>query len=161
MQFCFKKLEPAACGSVYSVGVHTALYAAARKPATIRRNLATIARAQCAAELFGTSAIETVRLGLKEMDRAPSAGQRQARSLGWSEVKLFLETASKGIRADRKRALLCVAYDAMAPRGEPVALDVQDRRRHPEGKQGRRLLQLSLSSICQGLREEHRRSTAL
>jgi len=35
---------------------------------------------------------------------------------------MFLETAEKGIRADWERALLCVAYDTMARRGELVTL---------------------------------------
>jgi hypothetical protein len=88
---------------------------AARKPATIRRHLATIARAHRAAELLSPCASEPVRLAVKEMSRAQPARQRQARPFGWSEIKQFLETAGKGIRADRERALLCVAYDTMGP----------------------------------------------
>jgi integrase len=37
-----------------------------------------------------------------------------------------LETAGKGIRADRARALLCVAYDTMARRSELISLNVED-----------------------------------
>jgi integrase len=96
-----------------------------KKPATIRRYLATISRAHLAAELLSPCASEPVRLALKEMRRAQPARQRQARPLGWSEIKQFLETAGKGIRADRERALLCVAYDTMARRSELISLDVE------------------------------------
>ena len=67
-----------------------------------------------------------MRLALKEMNRVQPARQRQARPLGWSEIKQFLETAGEGIRADRERALLCVAYDTMARRSELVALNLED-----------------------------------
>jgi integrase len=97
-----------------------------KKPATIRRYLATIARAHLAADLLSPCASEPVRLALKVMSRAQPARQRQARPLGWAEIKQFLETAGKGIRADRERALLCVAYDTMARRSELISLDVED-----------------------------------
>jgi integrase len=98
----------------------------AKKPATIRRYLATIARAHRAAELLSPCASEPVRLALKEMARVMPTRQRQARPLVWTEIKRFLETAGKGIRADRERALLCVAYDTMARASELVALNVED-----------------------------------
>ena len=85
-----------------------------KKPATIRRYLATIARAHLAADLLSPCASEPVRLALKEMSNTVPARQRQARPLGWTEIKQFLKIAGKGIRADRERALLCVAYDTMA-----------------------------------------------
>jgi integrase len=97
-----------------------------KKPATIRRYLATIARAHRAAELLSPCASEPVRLALKEMNTIQPARQRQARPLGWAEIKQFLETAGKGIRADRERALLCVAYDTMARRSELIALNLED-----------------------------------
>ena len=95
-------------------------------PAIIRRYLATIARAHLAAGLTSPCASKPVRLALKEMGQKTSARQRQARPLGWSEIERFLKTAGKGLRADRERALLCVAYDTMARRSELVALDVAD-----------------------------------
>jgi integrase len=98
----------------------------AKKPATVRRYLATIARAHRAAELLSPCASEPVRLALKEGGRAQPARQRQARPLGWAEIKQFLETAGKGIRAHRERALLCVGYDTMARRSELIALDIED-----------------------------------
>jgi hypothetical protein len=62
-----------------------------------------------------------VRLALKEMGRIQPARQRQARPLGWAEIKRLLETARKGIRADRECALRCIAYDIIAPCSEVVA----------------------------------------
>jgi integrase len=72
-------------------------------------------------------------LVLKAIERSQPARQRQARPLGWAEIKQFLETAGEGIRADRERALLCVAYDTMARRSELVALDVLDLTLSPNG----------------------------
>ena len=97
-----------------------------KKPATIRRYLATIARLHMAAGLTSPCASEPVRLSLKTMAQTSSALQRQARGLRWEEIGRFLRTAGEGIRADRERALLCVAYDTMARRSEIVALDVED-----------------------------------
>ena len=51
--------------------------------------------------------------------------------MGWKEIKQFIESAGEGIRADRERALLCVAYETLARRGELVALQVRDIDLHP------------------------------
>ena len=67
------------------------------------------------------------------MGQKTSARQRQARPLGWAEIKKFVDTAGNGLRADRERALLCVAYDTMARRSELVALDVEDLTFTPDG----------------------------
>ena len=104
-----------------------------KRPATIRRYLATIARAHLAAGLTSPCASEPVRLALKEMGQKTSARQRQARPLGWAHIKQFIEMAGKGLRADRERALLCLAYDTMARRSELVALDVDDLTFAPDG----------------------------
>jgi hypothetical protein len=31
--------------------------------------------------------------------------------LNWKDIKEFIESAGEGLRADRERALLCVAYE--------------------------------------------------
>jgi site-specific recombinase XerC len=59
------------------------------------------------------------------MHQILSARQRQAKALGWEHIKKSIETAGEGIRADRERALLTVAYDTMARRAELVALDLE------------------------------------
>jgi integrase len=126
-QFCFTQTESPLPASPHTVRTYVQhCMEAARKPATIRRYLDTIARAHRAAELLSPCASEPVRLALKEMNKAQPARQKQARPLCWAEIKQFLETAGKGIRADRERALLCVAYDTMARRSELVSLDLED-----------------------------------
>jgi integrase len=106
---------------------------AGKKPATIKRYVATIARVHVAAGLLNPCSSEAVRLGLKKMGRETSARQDQAHPLGWREVKEFIDSAGEGLRADRERAMLCVAYETLARRGELVALQVRDIDFHPDG----------------------------
>ncbi len=73
------------------------------------------------------------------MDRETSARQTQARALGWQEIKDFIGSAGRGLRADRERALLCVAYETLARRSELVALEVWDIEFEPDGT-GRALI---------------------
>jgi integrase len=134
IQFCFATGEsplPASPRTVRAYVQHC--MAQEKRPATIRRYLATIARAHLAAELLSPCTSEPVRLALKEMNKTQPARQRQARPLGWAEIKQFLETAGKGVRADRERALLCVAYDTMARRSELVSLNIEDLTFAPDG----------------------------
>src|SRR5208283_2465911 len=106
---------------------------AGKKPATVKRYVATIARVHIAAGLLNPCSSEAVRLGLKEMGRETSARQDQAHPLGWKDIKEFIESAGVGLRADRERALLCVAYETLARRGELVALETRDIDFHPDG----------------------------
>jgi integrase len=106
---------------------------AGKKPATIKRYVATIARVHIAAGLLNPCSSEAVRLGLKKMGRETSARQDQAHPLGWKDIKEFIESAGEGLRADRERAMLCVAYETLARRGELVALEVRDIDFHPNG----------------------------
>jgi integrase len=106
---------------------------AGKKPATIRRYIATIGRAHIGAGLLNPCSGEAVRLALKKMGRETSARQAQARALGWDEIKQFIASAGKGLRADRERALLCVAYETLARRGELVALELRDIEFWPNG----------------------------
>ena len=106
---------------------------AGKKPATINRYVATISRVHVAAGLLSPCSSEAVRLGLKKMGRETSARQDQAHPLGWKEIKEFIETAGEEFRADRERAMLSVAYETLARRGELVALEVRDLDFHPDG----------------------------
>src|SRR5271167_1321704 len=99
---------------------------AGKRPATVRRYIATLGRAHIGAGLLNPCSGEAVRLALKKMGRETSARQAQARALGWKEIKEFIEGAGEGLRADRERAMLCVAYETLARRGELVALAVDD-----------------------------------
>ncbi len=99
---------------------------AGKKPATVRRYLATIACAHRAAKLINPNDDEDVKLALKGLYNKSPKRQRQAKALGWHDIKRFLITAGDNIRAGRERALLAVAYDTMARRSELVAMDVED-----------------------------------
>ena len=44
-----------------------------------------------------------------------------------------IDSAGDGLRADRERAMLCVAYETLARRGELVALELRDIDFHPNG----------------------------
>jgi integrase len=106
---------------------------AAKKPATVKRYVATISRVHTAAGLLNPCSSEAVRLGLKKMGRETSARQDQAHPLSWKDIKEFIDSAGEGLRADRERAMLCVAYETLARRGELVALEVRDIDFHPNG----------------------------
>src|ERR1039458_226429 len=97
-----------------------------KKPATIRRYLSTIALAHRVAKFSNPCVEEPVRLALKGLTNEVSVAQRQAKGLGWEQIKTFVETAGEGLPARRERALLCVAYDTMARRSELVALNRGD-----------------------------------
>jgi integrase len=113
-----------------------------KKPATVRRYLSTIALAHRVAKLVNPCADEAVQLEIKGLYNALSARQRQARALGWSDIKRFLETAGESLPATRERALVCVAYDTMARRSELVALNLEDFDFLPDGT-GRALIRRS------------------
>ena len=106
---------------------------AGKKPATIRRYVATVSRVHMAAGLLNPCSSEAVHLGLKKMGRETSARQDQAHPLSWKDIKEFIESAGEGLRADRERALLCVAYETLARRSELVAIEVRDIDFHPDG----------------------------
>jgi integrase len=106
---------------------------AGKKPATVRRYVATIGQAHIGAGLLNPCSSEAVRLALKKMGRETSARQAQARALGWDEIKQFIASAGEGLRADRERAMLCVAYETMARRSELVALEMGDIEFLPNG----------------------------
>jgi integrase len=115
---------------------------AGKKPATVRRYLSTIAVAHRVAKLVNPIQDESVSLELRRLDQAVTVRQRQARALGWEQIKRFLETAGESLPATRERALICVAYDTMARRSELIALDVDDIQLLPDGT-GRALIRRS------------------
>src|SRR5450759_3386710 len=112
----FLPADPAAIRDFIEHEVNTG-----KKPATVRRYIATVGRAHIGAGLLNPCSGEAVRLALKKMGRESSARQAQARALGWKEIKEFIESAGKGLRADRERALLCVASETPGRRGAAVA----------------------------------------
>jgi integrase len=113
-----------------------------KKPATVQRYLSTIALAHRVAKLINPCDDEAVRLEIKAFTNAVGVRQRQARALGWAEIKKFLDTAGESLPAKRERALICVAYDTMARRSELVAFDLDDFRFLTDGT-GRVLIRRS------------------
>ena len=106
---------------------------AGKKPATIRRYIATIARAHRSAHLDDPTATEEVRLAVKEMGRALPARQRQARALTWDEIARYLTVKPEILRDHRDRALVALAYDSMCRREEVVNLLIEDLQSHEDG----------------------------
>lgn len=113
-----------------------------KKPATVQRYLSTIALAHRVAKLMNPCDDEAVRLEIKAFTNAVGVRQRQARALGWAEIKKFLETAGESLPATRERVLICVAYDTMARRSELVAFDLDDFQFLTDGT-GRALIRRS------------------
>ncbi len=113
-----------------------------KKPATVRRYLSTIALAHRVAKLVNPCADEAVQLEIKGLYNAMSARQRQAKALGWAEIKKFIDTAGQSLPATRERALVCVAYDTMARRSELIAFNLEDFDFLPDGT-GRALIRRS------------------
>jgi integrase len=115
---------------------------AAKKPATVQRYLSTIALAHRVAKLMNPCDDEAVRLEIKAFTNAVGVRQRQARALGWEQIKQFLDTAGESLPGTRERALICVAYDTMARRSELVAFDMDDLQFLTDGT-GRALIRRS------------------
>jgi site-specific recombinase XerD len=97
-----------------------------KKPATVRRYVAAIARAHRAASVADPTTTEPVKLALKEMGRTVPSRQKQARGLVWEQIARFLEFATRSLREHRDRALVAVAYDTMCRREELVSLQIED-----------------------------------
>jgi integrase len=114
----------------------------AKKPATVERYLSTIALAHRVAKLMNPCGDEAVRLEIKGFKNAVGVRQRQARALGWAQIKQFLDMAGESLPATRERALICVAYDTMARRSELVAFDLDDFQFPTDGT-GRALIRRS------------------
>jgi integrase len=113
-----------------------------KKPATVRRYLATVALAHRVAKLDNPVADESVQLELKGFTNTVSVRQKQAHPLGWADIKKYLEIAGDSLREIRDCAMLCVAYDTMARRSELVAFNVEDIERLPDAT-GRALIRRS------------------
>jgi site-specific recombinase XerD len=115
---------------------------AGKKPATVQRYLSTIARFHRAAQLFNPCAAEAVQMEVKGMTNEVASRQRQAKGLGMAEIQEFLNSPGDNFPTLRERAMVCVAYDAMARRSELIAIDVEDLKFLADGT-GRLLIRRS------------------
>ena len=100
--------------------------AESRKPATIRRYVASIAHLHRAAGLDEPSQATTVKLALKRLGRQHGSRQVQAAPLGELAVERVLATTGDRVIDLRDIALLLVARDMLGRRSELVALQVDD-----------------------------------
>ena len=69
-----------------------------KKPATIRRYLSTIALAHRVAKFSNPCVEESVRLALKGLTNEVSVAQRQAKGVGWTPIKKFIDCAGFTLR---------------------------------------------------------------
>jgi integrase len=104
-----------------------------RKPATVRRYVASLNHLHRAAGLPPPGQAEPVRLALRRMARAKGVRQKQAASLGWDRLRRILEGLGDRPADLRDAALLALAYDTLARRSELVALDLEDLARDTDG----------------------------
>ena len=101
--------------------------AATKKPATIRRYLASIAHKHRAAQAPDPCKTDAVTLALKALHRAEGRAQKQAAPLRREHVVAALRARPRlSLRDLRQRAIIAVAYDSLCRASELVALRVND-----------------------------------
>lgn len=98
----------------------------AKKPASVRRAVTSIAMQHRAAKVISPTSDEQVRLALRRLDRAVGTRQKQAPALRWQQARVILEAIGTDLTGLRDAALLSVATDTLARRSELVAFDVAD-----------------------------------
>jgi len=104
-----------------------------RKPATVRRYLASLAHLHRAAKLPDPTRDETVLLAMRRLARAKSTRQRQAAGITEGDVAAILVSTGRRLIDRRNLALLLVGRDLLARRSELVALRVEDVEFDPDG----------------------------
>ena len=97
-----------------------------KKPATVRRYVASIGHLHRAAELADPTKANPVKLALKRLGRQHGSRQQQAAPFGEMAVERVLATTADTLIDRRDLALLMVSRDMLARRSEVVALQVGD-----------------------------------
>ncbi len=97
-----------------------------KKPATVRRYVASIGHMHRAAELPDPTKANPVKLALKRLGRQHGSRQQQAAPFGEMAVERVLATTGDSLIDHRDLALLMVSRDMLARRSEVVALQVED-----------------------------------
>ncbi len=97
-----------------------------KKPASVRRYVASVAHLHRAAGLADPTKAGAVKLALKRLGRQHGSRQEQAAPLGEMAVERVLATTGDSLIDRRDLALLLVARDMLARRSEVVALQVAD-----------------------------------
>ena len=125
-EWCGMRGERALPASAETVAAFVDAMAELRKPATVRRYVASIAVAHRAVGCARTLKSPLIRLALQRMHRCKGRRQDQAQGLtGPLRGRLLAAAGNRPIDL-RNRALLAVAYDAMLRRGELTSLQVSD-----------------------------------
>ena len=125
-EWCLERGQKALPASAETVALFIDAMAEIRKPATVRRYVASIAVAHRAVGSGKILKSPPVRLALQRMHRSKGRRQQQVQGLTWPLRERLLESAGERLIDVRNRALLAVAYDAMLRRSELTALQVSD-----------------------------------
>ena len=125
-EWCAERGLRALPASAETVASFIGAMAETRKPATVRRYVASIAVAHRATGSGTILKSPPVRLALQRMHRSKGRRQQQVQGLTWPLRQRLLESAGEKLIDIRNRALLAVAYDAMLRRSELTALQVSD-----------------------------------
>ena len=125
-KWCSEQGEKALPAEPETVAAFVDAMAELRKPATVRRYVASIAIAHRAVGRNKTVSSPVVRLALQRMHRRKGRRQDQAHGLTWPLRQRLMEAAGDRLIDDRNRALLAVAYDALLRRDELTSLQVSD-----------------------------------
>ena len=125
-EWCAERGLRALPASAETVASFIDAMAETRKPATVRRYVASIAVAHRAVGSGTILKSPPVRLALQRMHRSKGRRQQQVQGLTWPLRQRLLESAGEKLIDIRNRALLAVAYDAMLRRSELTALQVSD-----------------------------------
>jgi integrase len=105
-----------------------------KKPATIRRYVASIAHWHRAAKAANPCADTAVTLAMKAMHRTKGRAQKQAEPFARIHVDAALKARPRlSLRDLRQRAILAVAYDTLCRASELVALRVKDIKTEADG----------------------------
>ena len=97
-----------------------------RKPASIKRYVASVAHLHRAAGVTDPTKDNVVRLAMKRLGRQHDTRQDQAAPFGELAVERVLATTGDRLIDKRDLALLMVARDMLGRRSEIVALQVED-----------------------------------
>jgi integrase len=121
----------------YTLAAFVDEQAKTKKPATLRRYLASIAKLHRAAGVADVTKAEPVTLAMRRATREVGARQDQAAGITYQERRAMLATCAPGTSIDlRDAALLELAADTLGRRAELVALNVEDITFDADGSAG-------------------------
>lgn len=124
--WCGETGHPSLPASPETVAAFIDAMGESRKPATVKRYVASIAHLHRAAGLDDPTKANPVKLALKRLCRRHDTRQDQAAPLGELAVERVLATTKDSLIDQRDLALLLVARDMLARRSEVVAIMVAD-----------------------------------